>query len=148
VELRPSLGPYLAAASMRRRLVLLDSEVLEQRGDFERILVHEIFHFVWLRLSNASRRSWEGVIVAELAAGVDGELGWSAELRKRRLRPSDLRRRSPAWRRYICEAFCDTSAWLYAGLRSHEEFTLPARYRRPRRAWFAANFPATRCIPI
>ena len=43
VSVRPSLGPHLAATSIPRRTVLLDSEVLpRRRGEFERILVHEI----------------------------------------------------------------------------------------------------------
>ena len=41
-------------------------------------------------------------------------------------RRADVRRRTPAWRRYVCESFCDTSAWLCAGLRPHDEYTLAA----------------------
>lgn len=148
VELLRSLGEQLAAASIPRRVVLLDSEVLLHRGDFERVLVHEIFHFAWLRLPNATRRGWEQVLAVELARRAPGELGWSAELRKRKLKSFDSRRRTLAWRRYACESFCDSAAWLYAGLRRHREFTLPSQYRRPRRAWFFANFPATAPIPI
>jgi hypothetical protein len=148
VQLRRSLGPHLAAASVPRRLILLDAEVLLVRGDFERILVHEIFHFAWVRLPNASRRSWESVLAAELARHACGELGWSAEWRKQKLKSADCRRRTAAWRRYACESFCDSAAWLFAGLRSHEEFTLPARFRRHRRAWFSRNFPAPAAISI
>jgi hypothetical protein len=142
VELRRSLGPHLAATHIPRRLILLDAGLLRQSGEFERILVHEIFHFAWVRLSNQTRRSWEGVLAAELAARAPGELGWSAEWRKNklrndRLRLADVRDRTPAWRRYVCESFCDTSAWLYAGLRRHDEFTLSAAPRRARRRWFA-----------
>lgn len=133
---------------MRRRLVLLDAEVLLQRGDFERIVIHEIFHFAWRRLSNAARRSWERVIAAEIAGKAPGELGWSAEWRKAKVKASDPLRRTLAWRRYACESFCDSAAWLYAGVRRHEEFTLPDRFRRVRRAWFAGKFPASAPIPI
>ena len=87
-------------------------------------------------LSNASRRSWEAVLKAEYESRVTGELGWSAELRKRRLTVADLARRTPAWRRYACESFCDSAAWLYSGLVKHEEFTLPPGARRGRRGWF------------
>ena len=146
VEFRASLGPHLAATHIPRRVILLDAGVLGQRGEFERILVHEIFHFAWVRLSNRTRRSWESVLAAELAAGVRGELGWSAEwrkkklrLRKDKLRSSDVRGRTPAWRRYVCESFCDTSAWLYAGLRRHDEYTLAVRARRIRSRWFAEH---------
>jgi hypothetical protein len=158
VELRASLGPHLAATHIRRRVILLDAGLLEtklrdQAGEFERILVHEIFHFAWVRLSNQTRRSWEAVLAAELAAGVRGELGWSAEwrkkkLRKDKLRSSDVRGRTPAWRRYVCESFCDTSAWLCSGLRLHDEYTLAARARRIRRRWFAEHLLSGRPVAV
>lgn len=109
------------------------------RGDFERILVHELFHFVWVRLSNAIRRDWENLIARELALSTRGELGWSSEWRKARLTPADRQRRTPAWRRYACESFCDTAAWCFAALETHDEFTLAARPRRHRRVWFMRN---------
>ena len=136
IRVRPSLGPHLAATFLRRRLILLDSEVLAQRGDFERILVHELFHFVWVRLSNAMRRDWERTIARELRRRAQGELGWSAERRKLKLASADLQRRSKAWRLYACESFCDTAAWRFAGLKSHPEFTLAATFRRARHVWF------------
>lgn len=136
VRVRRSLGPHLAATSIPRRTVALDSEVLQRRGDFERILVHEISHFVWVRLSNACRRGWEEVLAGEMARHARGELGWSAEWRKHKLTAADVRRRSPAWRRYACESFCDTAAWRFSGLRSHGEFTLAVRFRRRRGDWF------------
>ena len=113
VEIRKTLGPHLAATSIPKRLILLDQEVLKKQGDFERILIHEIFHFAWVRLSNASRRDWENLLASEKAAG---ELGWSAEWRKLKLVPSDPHLRSPKWRRYARESFCDSAAFLYAGL--------------------------------
>jgi hypothetical protein len=144
VELRDTLGPHWAATSIPKRLILLDREVLERRGDFERILIHEIFHFAWVRLSNTSRRDWEKLLASERAAG---ELGWSAEWRKLKLAPSDARLRSPKWRRYVRESFCDSAAFLYAGLKRHDEFTLPAADRRARKAWFERNF-ASHAIAI
>ena len=53
-----------------------------------------------------------------------------------KLTASDIHRRSPAWRRYACESFCDTSAWQFSALKSHDEFTLATRFRRKRQAWF------------
>lgn len=144
VEIRRTLGPHLAATHIPRRVILLDAGLLAQPGEFERILVHEIFHFAWVRLSNQTRRSWEGVLAAEFAERVRGELGWSAEWRKNKLRKdklarADVRGRKPAWRRYVCESFCDTAAWLYGGLRGHDEYTLAAGPRRIRRRWFAEH---------
>jgi hypothetical protein len=158
VELRPSLGPHLAATSIPRRLILLDAQLLRSRHDFDRILVHEIFHFAWVRLSNQARRDWEAILQSELnprAAGDvargelrGGELGWSAEWRKQKLTRADRTRRSPAWRRYACESFCDSAAWLFAGLRNHDEFTLAPLYRRRRRTWFQRQFPPAAPILI
>lgn len=140
VELRRSLGPHLAATSIPRRVILLDRQIFKTHGDFERILVHEIFHFAWVRLSNADRRSWERLLEAEIRARAAGELGWSAEWRKKRLAPSDVRSRSGKWRRYACESFCESAAWMFAGLERHGEFTLPGLHRRTRRRWFRMKF--------
>jgi hypothetical protein len=146
VEIRKSLGPHLAATSIPKRIILLDSQTLREHGEFERILVHEIFHFAWLRLSNQSRWSWEAVLQSELNSRAKGELGWSAEWRKQKLTRTDRYRRTRAWRRYACESFCDSAASIYAGLRDHDEFTLAQRFRRNRANWFARNLPQP--IPI
>jgi hypothetical protein len=144
VELKNSLGPHHAATSIPRRLILLDRGLLSKQGDFERILIHEIFHFAWVRLSNKGRRDWEMLLASEREPG---ELGWSAEWRKLKLKPSDRRERSAKWRRYARESFCDSAAWLFSGLKRHDEFTLPALSRRARKAWFQKNF-ASRSIDI
>ena len=144
MEIRKTLGPHLAATFIPRRLILLDREVLAKQGEFERILIHEIFHFVWVRLSNAERRDWENVLAAEKAPG---ELGWSAERRKLTLSESDALVRSAKWRHYSRESFCDSAAWLYSRLGRHDEFTLPGAARRARKAWFQRNF-ASRDVHI
>ena len=141
VELHDTLGPNLATASIPRRVIHLDRDVLRIPGDFERILIHEIFHFAWVRLPNAARRDWENLLAAERAPG---ELGWSAEWRKLKLKAEDARLRSPKWKRYARESFCDSAAWLFAGIERHDEFTLPARSRRARRKWFAENLASQR----
>ena len=119
-----------ASTHLRRRVIILDADLRKRRGELRRIVVHEIFHFVWLRLGNTARGEWDELLAAEKSRG---ELGWSSEWRKRARPPRGSRR----WREYICESFCDTAAWLYAGLTRHEEFTLNARARRRRAAWFA-----------
>jgi hypothetical protein len=134
--MRGSLGPHLAATDIPGRRIFLARAVLAQEGDFERILVHEIFHFVWVRLGNSKRRSWEVLLEDEFARKARGELGYSAEWRKSKLTPADIRSRTPAWRRYACESFCDSAAWLYSALASHEEFTLGRGARARRRGWF------------
>jgi hypothetical protein len=129
--LRDRRGPVHAGAFLRERRIAFDCAAAE----FPRVFVHELFHFVWLRMGNARRRSFEELLAAERA---EGELGWSAEWRKRALAPDDAARRTRRWREYCCESFCDTAAWLYSGIARHEEFTLPARLRVRRRRWFAA----------
>jgi len=126
-------GPVHGGAFLRERRIALDCTPSE----FSRIFVHEVSHFIWLRLGNKARRSFEEVVRREIAAGAPGELGWSAEWRKNALRPRDPGARTRRWREYCCESFCDTAAWLYAGRKRHGEFTLHAPWRGGRRRWFA-----------
>jgi hypothetical protein len=125
-----------AATFLRERRIVLETGLRRSRREFSRILVHELFHFVWLRLGNAKRRRYEDLLAAEIRKGARGELGWSAEWRKQRLHASDWSRRTRRWREYCCESFCDTAAWLYAGIGGHDEFTLARRFRSARRRWF------------
>jgi len=141
VVVKASLGPYHASTSIPRRVILLDAGVLAERGEFERILVHELFHFVWVRLSNASRRAWEDVLREEIAGGIGGEMGWSSEWRKDQLANDSARKRDGRWRRYACESFCDTAAWMFSGVESHGEFTLGLHAEKVRRRWFVEHFP-------
>ncbi|MGQ9917248.1 MAG: hypothetical protein ACUVS7_07510, partial [Bryobacteraceae bacterium] len=107
--------PVHAASFLRRRWVVLDRELADDPDELARVALHEIFHFVWIRLNNGERRRWEHLIAGETAAGARGELGWSAEWRRNALRQDDLRRRSRRWRDYVCESFCDSAAWAFAG---------------------------------
>jgi hypothetical protein len=128
--------PVHAGTFLRRREIVLDAELLKNPCELGRIVVHELFHFVWPRLDNLTRRSWEALLEAEFRRRARGELGWSAEWRKRELRAADRAQRSRLWREYVCESFCDTAAWLLPGGRRHEEFTLAPAFRRRRRRWF------------
>jgi hypothetical protein len=130
--LRDRRGPVHAGAFLRERRIAFDCSAAE----FPRIFVHELFHFVWLRAGNPVRRSFENLVKRELSQAANGELGWSSEWRKQALSRADIDRRTRRWREYCCESFCDTAAWLYSGVARHEEFTLAARFRPPRRRWF------------
>jgi hypothetical protein len=114
------------------------------RAEFPRIFVHELFHFIWARLGNPARRSYEDLVRGEWRMGARGELGWSAEWRKLALAAGDFQSRSRRWREYCCESFCDTAAWLYSGARRHREFTLAGGRRIRRRAWFAERIDPRR----
>lgn len=133
----PGPGVEVHAASyIRQRRIVLDAALLRNPSEHRRILVHELFHFAWVRLGPPDRESWARLLKAELRRRARGELGWSAELAKSRLRPSDPSSNHRRFRRYLSEAFCDTAAWLYAGVRRHSEFTLAPPMRAARRAWF------------
>jgi len=131
-NLRDRRGAVHAGSFLRQRRIAFNCT----RTEFPRIFVHEVFHFVWLRAGNPLRRSWEALLKAELAAAARGELGWSAESHKVALATAEPRSVGRRWREYCCESFCDTGAWLYSGVSRHPEFTLAARFRARRRAWF------------
>jgi hypothetical protein len=132
-----------AASFLRERRIVFDCT----RAEFPRIFVHELFHFTWLRAGNPARFAWERLLCRELQAGAGGELGWSAEWRKLALAARDRQSRGRRWHEYCCESFCDTAAWLYSGGPRHPEFTLAARFRAARRAWFHETF-ANRRLPL
>jgi len=125
-----------AGSFLRKREIVLDAGLLASPGELARILLHEIYHFVWVRLGNAARLSYEALLLEEIKRGARGELGWSAELRKQPLSANDWRRRTRRWREYVSESFSDTAAWLYSGSGPHDEFTLHLAWRRRRRQWF------------
>lgn len=138
--------PVYAATFIRRRLIVLDRELREKPRELARILTHEMFHFVWARLGNPARRSYEALLRQELGRRARGELGWSAEMRKGNLARRRLRN-PQQFHDYACESFCYTAAWLYSGIHRHPEFTLAERHRRRRAEWFQAHFRG-RGIPI
>lgn len=121
---------------IRQRRIVLDAALKRKPAELTRILMHELFHFVWVRLGNPGRRSFEELLARERRERVRGELGWSAEHLKLALDQRDCVLRSRRWREYVCESFCDTGAWLLARVSRHEEFTLSAGSRRRRSAWF------------
>jgi hypothetical protein len=137
------LGAVHGGAFVRERRMAFDCT----EAEFPRIFVHELFHFAWVRAGNGARWSFERMLREEWKAGARGELGWSAEWRKRALAVGDVRGRGRRWREYACESFCDTAAWLYAGLRTHAEFTLAPRRRERRRSWFE-EWLENRTLPL
>jgi hypothetical protein len=137
--LRDRRGSVHAGAFLRERRIAFEPALAGDREEFARIFVHEVFHFVWLRLGNARRWSFEALLREELLRHARGDLGWSAEWRKRALRPDDAELRTRRWREYVCESFCDTAGWLFSGIRTHREYTLARRFRERRRRWFVQS---------
>jgi hypothetical protein len=126
-----------AATWIRQRVIVLDNTLKPPSSERARVMVHELFHFVWVRLGNPRRKEWESLLRAEWEARAKGETGWSAEWRKRELKQKDIDVRSPYWREYCCESFCDTASLIFAG--SGDENSLAAKWERGRRKWFAGN---------
>lgn len=122
-----------AASFLHQRLVILDRELLANPIELKRIWLHELLHFVWWRMSNRKRRSWELVLLSERCRG---ELGWSAEWRKRKLTMADRENRTRKWREYCSESFCDTGASIYIGSGNNPEATLPPRAMMARTGWW------------
>jgi len=137
-----------AAADLRRRLIVIDQALTSDIRELRRILLHEIFHFVWRRLSTPARHSYEALIAKEMERGAHGELGWSSEMRKTKLAPSARSRRSRRWKEYLCESFCDSASWAYSDLTEHSEFTLAPKFRRARRRWLTALLSQRDRIPV
>jgi hypothetical protein len=140
--LRDGRGPVHAGSFVPARRIALACGPAEMG----RIVVHELFHFVWVRLGNRRRWGWQDLLRREFRRGARGELGWSAEWRKWDLRRADPAGRTRRWREYCCESFCDTAAWLYCG-RRHAEFTLSAEARVGRRLWWDAEMGG-RGLPV
>jgi hypothetical protein len=138
-DLRDTAGnPAHAATSIPSRIIILDAELNKKPRERNRILLHECFHFVWVRLGNPVRWSWEKHLVNEWETGARGEAGWSAEWRKKNLCAADVHGRTLAWREYCCESFCDTAAWIMSGRAT--ENTLGMARRQSRLAWFEDHF--------
>jgi len=136
----PVFGNAVYAASfIRKRRIVLETELLKQPLSLRLILIHEIFHFVWARLGNRLRREYATLLNEELKHGAKGELGESSNVRKTLLTHGSRHARD-----YVCESFCDSAAWLYAGVKHHPEFTLARRWSKLRKSWFDSVFAVPR----
>lgn len=137
---RSSSGtPVYAGSLLEKRQITLDSCLLRTPNVLARIFVHEIFHFVWWRAGNRLRWEFEELIKAEWTSKVQGELGWSSESLKLNMSRADVRQRTPRWRLYLCESFCDTAGYLFGSSRPTVEITLDPLARAVRRRWMHAN---------
>lgn len=140
--LRDTAGnPAHAATFIRQRLIVLDTALKQSPDEHQRILLHEFFHFVWVRLGNPRRLAWEALLRTDRAKNALGEAGWSSEWRKDKLSADDAGTRSRRWREYCCESFCDTGAWMYG---THvSEVTLSHSGLRARAKWFITTLGDT-----
>ena len=119
-----------AATSIPGREIVLDPELRRNAHERQRILLHEYFHFTWVRLGNPRRRAWEEFLAREWKSRTRGEAGWSAEWRKKELTALDLSQRTRRWRDYCCESFCDTGAWIKSGIATENTLSRTRRCAR------------------
>jgi hypothetical protein len=129
-----------AASFIRKREVVLDSELAKRPRALRLILTHELFHFVWIRLGNKGRSEFSELLADEYMRRARGELGESAALKKSVLKARDCLRNSRCWRDYVCESFCDTAASRHSDIKQKGVFTLAPRWRKRREIWFNVTF--------
>lgn len=115
--------------------MVLEDTLATRPSDLRLILTHEILHFVWWRLGNRRRADFQILLRAEEAAAARGEIGESSLVAKMAANASG-RGGEVRWKQYACESFCDTGAWLFAGVQDHSSFKLAARWRTKRASWF------------
>lgn len=139
VSPRSASGSAVYAASfVRKRKIILESALLPHPEALRFILVHELFHFVWPRLGNGSRKSFEAVLLEERRCRAGGELGESSGVKKEAWRRGSGAGKRRLWRDYVCECFCDTAAWLYTNPQGSKTVSLRKCWRDRREAWFDA----------
>jgi hypothetical protein len=128
--------PVHAAAFIRKRIVVLETGLLAQTDRLRLILIHEVFHFVWVRLGNGQRQAFADLLADELRAKARGEVGESAGVKKRLFQEqSSFAVPLRLWRDYVCESFCDSAAAFFSGVVDKEHCTLAARWAKRRYEW-------------
>jgi len=128
-----------AASFIRKRAIVLERELLQQKRLPRAILVHELFHFAWVRCGNDRRRNYGALLREELRRSARGELGESSETWKNSCLKDGRRglsTREQGWREYVCESFCDTAAWYFSAERQRLPVTLAQRWQTLRARWF------------
>lgn len=123
-----------AACFARRRQVIVDRGLARTPGELTRIVIHELFHFVWLRMNNRQRREWGDLLRSERSKG---ELGWSSEWRRRALAPGEALLNTKRWREYVSESFSDTGAWIESGGTGDQDRLLGAKWIARRRRFMS-----------
>jgi hypothetical protein len=135
--------PVHAAAFVRQRRIVLETELLKSPGKLRLILLHEIFHFVWPRLGNRRRGEFAAILRNEASRGARYELGESSAAKKEQIGLRDRGQNTRLWRDYVCESFCDTAACCFAGVAS-TGFRIAERWRKRREVWLRSVFSEER----
>lgn len=125
-----------AASFLPERQIVLERRLLAQVDELRLILTHELFHFVWRRLGNRNRAGFDSLIQTEWGSRARGALGESSSVAREQTMGEDPVVRSLRWKNFVSESFCDTAAWLYAGVTKSEHFRLAQKWRQVRARWF------------
>jgi hypothetical protein len=137
--------PVYAASFIRQRRIVLESSLLVDRAALRFIFVHELFHFVWVRLGNRTRDEYSRLLLEEAARHARGELGESSALKKAEIgQHLEVSPCSPLWRDYMCESFCDSAACIFTGAPGHSGPELAKRWTAIRRDWFSSQLACER----
>jgi hypothetical protein len=128
--------PVHAAAFIRQRMIVLETDLFSRPEQLCLIVVHEIFHFVWVRLGNSQRHAFVRLLTNEMQSRARGEMGESSDVKKQLLpKWAFFDSSSRLWRDYACESFCDSGAAFFSGVTTNEHFTLAGRWAKRRYAW-------------
>lgn len=134
----PHRGHAVHAASfLPERRIVLERRLLAEADELRIILTHELFHFVWRRLGNRVRAEFDSLMQTECGNRARGAVGESSSVARKALTAEDLPARSARWKNFVCESFCDTAAWLHAGVSESEHFRLAKRWKDLRAQWFS-----------
>ena len=137
--------PVYAASFIRQRRIVIEQDLLSSPAVLRFIFVHELFHFVWVRLGNTRRGEYSRLLMAELAGKARGELGESSAVKKAELQlDHELSPGSKLWRDYACESFCDSAASIFTEGPVHEGARLGKAWSKLRRQWLLQKL-ADRC---
>jgi hypothetical protein len=134
-----------AASFIRQRRIVLENSLLADTTALRFIFVHELFHFVWVRLGNRTRGEYSALLLEEIARGARGELGESSGIKKAEIaQHRQVSPLSPLWRDYLCESFCDSAACIFTRAPGHRGTTLAKRWTAIRRHWFDCKLDGER----
>lgn len=141
--------PVYAAAFLRQRRIILEASLLSDAALLRFIFVHELFHFVWMRLGNSARAEYSRLIAREFMSRARGELGESSAVKRAALgNATQGLLQSAAWREYVCESFCDSAGFLFTGASVHDDPKLGKTWTAIRRRWFDEKLAGERRWPI
>lgn len=129
-------SPVHAATFIRQRKIILETALLASADRLRLIFAHEVFHFVWVRFANSSRRVFSELLSTEIGKGARGEIGESSGVKKAQvLARHPHSQNSALWRDYVCESFCDSAAAFLSGAKKIDDSTLAKSWTALRRRW-------------